>query len=167
MWWSVSISQSQWNITLLRILTGRRQTSWLFTSVADIYIHAICFPLPRFLLLAQWCSELLLLFFLLVVCISYVLLEVITVFLFIFVGKDQLLSLPRFQLKTFWRKGGHRHRQVRFLSSFTFLSFIQSRRFFFIAAFVSLCRTIGSLTEWNNLKTSRSNSLSRGANVLA
>ena len=39
--------------------------------------------------------------------------------------------------------------------------------FFFIAAFVSLCRTIGSLTEWNNLKTSRSNSLSRGANVLA
>ena len=50
---------------------------------------------------------------------------------------------------------------------FTFLSFKQSRRFFFMAAFVSLCRTIGSLTEWNNLKTSRSNSLSRGANVLA
>ena len=31
MWWFVSISQSQWNITsVLKIPTGRRQTSWLF-----------------------------------------------------------------------------------------------------------------------------------------
>lgn len=89
-------------------------------------------------------------------------------FLFIFVGKDQLLSLPRFQPKTFWRKGGHCHRQVRFLSSFTFLSFIQSKPMVFsMAAFVTLCRTIGSLTEWSSLKTSRPNSLSRVANVLA
>ena len=38
---------------------------------------------------------------------------------------------------------------------------------FFMAAFVTLCRIIGSFTEWSNLKTSRPNSLSRIANVLA
>ena len=167
MWWSVSISQSQRNITLLRIPTGRRQTSWLFTSVADIYIHAICFPLPRFLLLAQWCSELLLLFFLLAVCISYVLLEVITVFLFIFVGKDQLLSLSRFQPKNCWRKGGHRHRQVRFYPLPLFCHSYNQSRWLFCGNLATFCRTIGSLTEWSNLKTSRPNSLSRVANVLA
>lgn len=86
-------------------------------------------------------------------------------FLFIFVGKDQLLSLSRFQPKNCWRKGGHRHRQVRFYPLFCH-SYNQSR-WLFCGNLATFCRTIGSLTQWSNLKTSRPNSLSRVANVLA
>ena len=168
MWWSVSISQSQWNITLLRFPVGRRQTSWLFYKSGRYIYTRNLLSFTSFLIAGS-----VMLTALVIVLSSCCLHKLRFVrgdhcFSIHFCWKGSTSKSTSVSTEDFLAQRGTSSQTGEIFILFHFLSFIQSKPMVFsMAAFVTLCRTIGSLTEWSSLKTSRPNSLSRVANVLA